>query len=79
MTPKHLIAAEPTNTAKCMNCGGWATSIYKDHRGPVIITTSWCDLHAPDLWEFIARARRRALNDAPEAAKRAYKEAYGLA
>lgn len=46
---------------QCMQCGKAATATQVDERNEgLIVRTTWCDDHAPGVWEIVARARRHA-------------------
>jgi len=45
---------------RCMQCGGPATTRQLDMRTEYILVTTWCDFHAPTVWDLVARARRLA-------------------
>jgi len=59
MTPKNITRLQASKML-CMQCGGEATTRHVDLRQDVPLVTTWCDWHAPDVWQIVARARRRA-------------------
>jgi len=45
---------------RCFSCGGPATTRQVDLRVEPALVTTWCEWHAPTVWQIVARARRMA-------------------